>query len=314
MSYLSALEKLRDLGMHGMVMARDGETVAEAVVRPYRLDKPHTLNSVTKSFVSVAVGFCIQEGLLSLDYKVREKMTVRHLLMMATGHTGEPYFFPAEQQPLQSFMKSAIQAEPGSVFFYNTPATHVLGYIVEKVSGQSIEDYLRPRLFEPLGISEWKWDKHPDGSCMGGVGLWLSTRDLVKFGNFLLFEGKGLLNADWIREAASAQIIQPGGAGLDWTSGYGYQFWMNRTGGYRADGAFGQFCVVLPAHRLVIAVNSGSHDMEGMLAVILDELAPGTPDSGFMELDPPDSETEWQAMFRKALLEDAPMTYQELFG
>jgi CubicO group peptidase (beta-lactamase class C family) len=325
MSYQFALEKLRDLGMHGMVAARDGETVAEAVVKPYRLDRPHILNSLTKSVLSTAVGFCVQEGRLTLDDKVSlffpgedmEKISIRHLLMMATGHTAEPYHWPTERNPRKSFLASSVDAEPGSVFLYNTAGSHMLGYIVEEAAGQSLEEYLRPRLFEPLGIAEWKWDKHPDGSCMGGVGLWLSTRDIVIFGNFLLFEGKGLVNADWVREATQAHIVQPGNPGEHGTAGYGYQFWMNRTEGYRADGAFGQFCIVMPGRRLVIAMNSGSHDMHAMMDVIFDELVPAleteTPGGEIIELAPLVNETGWQRRFRQALLEDVPITYKELF-
>ncbi|MCL2003556.1 MAG: beta-lactamase family protein [Oscillospiraceae bacterium] len=334
MSFPAVLEKLRDFGMHGMVAARDGETVAEAVVQPYSLDRPHTLNSLTKSFVSVAIGFCVQEGLLSLDDRAvsffpdrlpsplcpnMAKITVRHLLMMATGHTEEPYFWPDERAPLDSFLRSRVNAEPGGGFLYNTAGSHLLGYIVEKASGVSVEGFLRPRLFESLGFRAWIWDRHPDGVCMTGVGLHLGTRDILKFGNFLLFEGvyggKRLLDAAYIREAASPQIIQPGDPGNHTTSGYGYQFWMNRAGGYRADGAFGQFCLVLPRRRLVVAMNSGSHDMSGMMDVISDELIPALDGDVPFEtvLGAPARETEWQRRFRRALLENETITYKELF-
>ncbi len=294
MSYTSSLEKLRDLGLHGMAIARGGETVAEVTVTPYRLDTPHTLNSLTKSFTSTAVGFCVQEGLLSLDDKVvsffperfpcrpcanMEQMTVRHLLTMATGHTKEPYFWPLEPETLDSFLHSYVQEEPGSGFLYNTAGSHVLAYIVEKVTGRSMEDYLRPRLLEPLGITNYLWERHPDGVCRGGVGLHLCTRDILKFGKFLLgegcYDGTQLINADWIREATRARIIQPGDPGNDWTSGYGYQFWRNaREDSYRADGAFGQFCIVVPKRGLVIACNAGTPDMGAMLNVLFDELIP----------------------------------------
>jgi CubicO group peptidase (beta-lactamase class C family) len=150
---------------------------------------------------------------------------------------------------------------------------------------------------------------------MGGVGLRLSTRDICKFGNFLLFEGKQLLNADWIREAVSKHIVQPGEPETHGTSGYGYQFWMNRTEGYRADGAFGQFCIVIPRLKLVIAMNSGSHDMQGMMDVIFDGLVPAlNGDVPFeTELGALAQETDWQKRFRRALLEDENITYEELF-
>ena len=334
MSYQSALEKLRDLGMHGMAAARDGRTIAKAVVTPYRLDRPHALFSLTKSFTSLAIGFCVQEGLLSPDDKAvsfftnrlpcrlskkMEIITVRHLLMMATGHTKEPYYWPDEREPLDNFLRSDPEAEPGGVFLYNTAGSHVLGYIVETVSGSSLEDYLRPRLLEPLGLDGWRWDRHPDGACMGGVGLHLSTQDILKFGNFLLFEGsyngKQLIYKEWIREATSKKITQPGDPGTEWTSGYGYQFWINRReDSYRADGAFGQFCVVIPRRGLVIAMNSGTQDMGGMLDVIFDELVPalGPANNGLTELFVPSQENEKQRRLRQWLVGGTPWTYTEI--
>lgn len=335
MSYQSALEKLRDLGMHGMAAAREGQTVAEAAVKPYSLDRPHVLNSLTKSFVSMAIGFCVQEGLLSLDDQAisffpghfqgrpcenMEKITVRHLLMMATGHTKEPYFWPGEQEPLEKFLHSYVATQPGSLFLYNTAGSHVLGYIAEKVSGVSVEEYLRPRLLEPLGITGWIWDRQPDGTCMTGVGLHLSTRDILKFGNFLLFEGlvngRQLINQEWIRQATSKKIVQPGEPDTEWTSGYGYQFWINRReDSFRADGAFGQFCIVIPRRRLVVAMNSGTQDMGGMLDVIFEELIPALDgDVPFTaELDAPLHESDGQRQLRLWLVEGVPWTYKELF-
>lgn len=332
MSYQSALEKLRDLGMHGFVAARDGQTVAEAAVRPYSLDNPHALFSLTKSFTAMAVGFCVQEGLLSLDDKAvsffpcrpcehMKKITIRHLLMMATGHTKEPYHWPSEQKPLDSFLCSNVEAEPGSIFLYNTAGSHLLGYIVETVSGVSLEEYLRPRLLEPLGISGWAWDRHPDGVCMSGVGLHMSTRDIVKFGNFLLFEGchngKQLIDKEWIREATTKKIVQPGEPGTEWTGGYGYQFWIcRRENSYRADGAFGQFCIVIPHRQLVIAMNSGSQDMGGMMDVIFDELLDGlegyVPGGEVTELDASPQESEGQRRLRGWLVDGVPWTYNDI--
>ncbi|MDR0292888.1 MAG: beta-lactamase family protein [Oscillospiraceae bacterium] len=335
MSYVSALEKLRDLGMHGMVISREGETVAEAVVRPYDLDRPHLAFSMTKSFASMAAGFCVQEGLLSLDDRAASffpdhlppqpcekimRITIRHLLMMATGHTKEPFFWPDEPEPLDAFFRSHAEAEPGSVFLYNTAGSHVLGYIIEKVSGLSLEDYLRPRLLDPLGMAGWIWDRHPDGTCMAGVGLHLKTRDIVKFGNFLLSEGayggKQLIGADWIREATAKHIVQPGEPGTERTSGYGYQFWRNLREGYRADGAFGQFCIVMPRRGMVVAMNSGTAaDMMDIMDVVfgelLDALKAEKP-GGLVTLDAPADECDAQRRLRRMLVEETHWTYKDI--
>ncbi|MDR1692943.1 MAG: beta-lactamase family protein, partial [Oscillospiraceae bacterium] len=294
MTYRQSIEALRDLGLHSMIVSRNGETAAEVAVAPYSPDTPHTLNSLTKSFSSTAIGFCVQEGLLTLNDRVAsffperlprrpcesmETMTVRHLLTMATGHTTEPYFWPEEKDPADTFLRSYVASEPGSGFLYNTAGSHMLSYIVEKVTGNSMEEYLKPRLLEPLGITDYIWESHPDGVRKGGVGLHVSCRDILKFGHFLLAEGsyggKRLLNAAWIKEATRAHIIQPGDPGSDWTSGYGYQFWRNsREDSYRADGAFGQFCIVVPRRGLVISCNAGTTDMGAMLNVLFDHLIP----------------------------------------
>lgn len=286
------IQALYENGLHGYVLMRHGQVISEGWVPPYKKEGRHLLFSLTKSFTSIAMGFLAQEGKITVEDKVvglfpeafegrpcenMEKMRIKDLLMMATGHVKEPDIFPGDgQTALNCFLHSYVPKTPGTHFFYNTAATGMAAYIIEKVTGEHVDDYLKPRLFEPLGISNYRWQKLPDGVCTGGFGLSLSAGDFAKFGQFLLqkgvWEGRQLLSAEWISDATSAQIIQQDGSG-DWGAGYGYQFWRNRRdNSFRGDGAFGQFCVVLPEKDIVWASSSGSADIGKQLDVLFEKL------------------------------------------
>lgn len=283
----------KQIGLHGMTILRHGHIIAEGWWAPYSPDYLHMLFSLSKSFTSTAIGFAIQEGLLQLSDPVirffpdklpsrpcenMEKLTVRNLLTMATGHQTEPASVLHAEDWVFDFLRSYIGDEPGSCFLYNTPATYMLSAIIQKVTGMNTGDYLSPRLFEPLGIENWWWEACPAGIHMGGIGLNLTTSDIAKFGQFLLqkgmWNGKQLLNSAWIEEATGFQI-QNGGE-RDWGMGYGYQFWRCEPESvYRGDGAYGQLCVVLPKQDMVIAVNAGLDDMQAELDVFWEHLLPG---------------------------------------
>lgn len=176
------------------------------------------------------------------------------------------------------FLTSYIPLEPGSRFVYNTAATYMLSAVLQKATGLQTGEYLRPRLFEPLGIEDWWWETCPQGIHTGGFGLNLRTEDIAKFGQFLLqrgmWEGKQLLSPEWIDQAAAFQIQNTGEK--DWGMGYGYQFWRCvPRDAYRGDGAFGQLCVVLPRQDMVIAANAGEGDIQRELDAFWETLLPG---------------------------------------
>jgi len=177
-----------------------------------------------------------------------------------------------------SFLTSYVDLEPGSLFVYNTPAAYMLSAILQEVTKLTTFDYLQPRLFEPLDISDIWWETCPKGISIGGFGLNIKTEDIAKFGTFLLnkgvWEGKQLLNSAWIEEATAKHIDNNGGT-PDWRQGYGYQFWRCQPEGiFRADGIFGQYCIVMPEQDAVIAIQSGIHDMQLVLTDIWDILLP----------------------------------------
>jgi beta-lactamase family protein len=146
------------------------------------------------------------------------------------------------------------------------------------VTGKTVLDYLRPRLFEPLGIEHPTWGTSPQGITLGGYGLSIRTEDIARFGQLYLqkgqWRGKPLVPAAWVEAATARQTSNGSNPMSDWDQGYGYQFWRCRHGAYRGDGAFGQFCIVLPEQDAVIAITSGVKDMQSVLNLVWDKLLP----------------------------------------
>jgi CubicO group peptidase (beta-lactamase class C family) len=213
-------------------------------------------------------------------------MRVRDLLTMSTGHQTEPKF--SKEDPwVKTFLAHPVPHKPGTHFLYNTPATYMCSAIVQKVTGQTVLDYLKPRLFEPLGIEGPRWGTSPQGITFGGFGLYIRTEDVAKFGQLYLqkgkWRGKQLVPADWISVATSRQMSNGSNPKSDWEQGYGFQFWRCRHGAYRGDGANGQYCIVLPGQDAVIAITADTNDMPGQLNLVWDKLLPGLRDKALPE-------------------------------
>ncbi|MFL5580372.1 MAG: serine hydrolase domain-containing protein [Gemmatimonadaceae bacterium] len=286
--------------MNGFMLVRHGSVVAEGWWAPYTPATRHVLYSLSKSFTSTAVGLAVAEGKLSLDDEVLKffpedapaqpsanlrQMRVRDLLRMSTGHQTEPTFWIADPATdtlkgvpwVRRFLAHPVPFKPGTHFLYNTPATYMASAIVQKVTGQTVLDYLRPRLFEPLGIEHPTWTTSPEGISAGGVGLDVRTEDIAKLGLLYLrkgmWNGRQLLPAAWVEEATARQTSNGSNPNSDWDQGYGYQFWRSRHG-YRGDGAFGQYMLVLPELDAVIAINSGVRDMGAVMNLVWDRLLP----------------------------------------
>ena len=283
--------------MNSVMLVRHGQVVAEGWWTPYAPEDRHMLYSLSKSFTSTAVGMAIAEGKLSLDDTVLsffpddapaepsdnlKAMRVRDLLTMSTGHHEadiQKFSFTATDEPLtKKFLAMPVAHKPGTHFVYNTPATYMCSAIVQKVTGEKVADYLRPRLFEPLGIEEPIWGDSPQGVTLGGFGLNVRTEDIAKFGQLYLQKGKWqdrqLLPADWVELATSRQVSNGSNPASDWEQGYGYQFWRCRHEFYRGDGAFGQFCIVMPQYDAVLAITSGVRDMQAVMSLAWEHLLP----------------------------------------
>jgi CubicO group peptidase (beta-lactamase class C family) len=280
--------------LDSFMLIRHGHVVAEGWWAPYDAGTPHALYSGTKSFTSTAVGLAIAERRLRLDDRVLgffpaeapaepgdhlRAMRVRDLLTMTTGHEAEP---PFRGNPAlsRSFLSAPVPHPPGTHFLYNTTATDMLGIIVEKVTGESLRQYLQPRLFGPLGITDLRWTNLPEGFNDGGIGLSLRTEDFARFGQLLLqkgrWQGRQVVPAEWIEAATSVQTATGTDPVSEAAPGYGFQFWRGRHNTYRADGAFGQFCLVLPDQDAVVAITSGIplSQMQSMLNLVWEQLLP----------------------------------------
>lgn len=317
MAFLEQVERTVG-GLHGMMLLRHGKVAARAWWRPYTARAPHMLFSLTKSFTSTAAGFAVHDGKLALDAPVlsffpdrapaqpdanMRAMQVRHLLTMTTGHDQDatgPMTRAEDGDWVRAFLHLPVEHPPGTKFVYNSAASHMVSAIVQQVMGQPIHLLLRERLFQPLGISGEQWQKDPKGIALGGWGLSLTTEGVARFGQMLLqggvWAGRQLVPADWVAQATSRQVSNGTDPNSDWAQGYGYQFWRCRHGAYRGDGAFGQFCVVMPEQDAVLAITSGVPDMGAVLQAAWDRLLPAMRPSS---LRPGRGESEaLQAMLR----------------
>lgn len=307
LSFVEAADTQTDK-LNSVMIVRHGHVIAEGWWAPYHPQAVHSLYSLSKSFTATAVGLAIAEGKLRVDDPVLKffpeeapqepsdklkSMRVSDLLRMATGHDSEPRFTP-DVSWVKTFLAHPVPFKPGTHFLYNTPATYMQSAIVQKVTGSTVLDYLRPRLFEPLGIENSTWETSPQGISTGGYGLSVRTEDIAKFGQLYLqkgkWQGKQLVPASWIEEATSRQVANGSNPASDWDQGYGYQFWRCRHGAYRGDGAFGQYCIVLPEQDAVIAITSGLGDMQQVLNLVWDKLLPAFQSSTL----PPNAESQSQ--------------------
>lgn len=283
--------------MNSFMLVRHGHVIAEGWWSPYSAQSPHSLYSLSKSFTSTAVGLAIAEGKLSVDDPVLKffpedapaepsnnlkAMRVSDLLRMSTGQQTEPAR-TADQPWTKTFLAHPVPFKPGTHFLYNTSGTYMQSAIVQKATDMTVLDYLRPRLFEPLGIENPTWETSPQGISAGGYGLSIRTEDIAKFGQLYLqkgkWQGKQLVPEAWVEAATARQTSNGSNPNSDWDQGYGYQFWRCRHGAYRGDGAFGQYCIVLPEQDAVIAITSGVRDMQAVLDLVWDKLLPAMQSS-----------------------------------
>ena len=285
------------LELHSLMLVRHGSVVAEGWWHPYRADAVHLLYSLSKSFTATAVGLAVAEERLSVNdslskffpevtYEHLQKMTVRHLLNMASGHLEDTFEQIAEQGDdwVQNFLALPPEREPGTVFAYNQGATITLAAILQRVTGEGLLDYLRPRLLDPLGIAKAHWLRTPTGLEQGFSGLHLTTEAVARFGQLYLQRGRWgerqLVPAAWVDEATRWLTLPSAEARpIDWSQGYGFQFWRCRHRAYRGDGAFGQFCVVMPEQDAVLVLTGAVSDMQAVIDAVWSYLLPAMGDA-----------------------------------
>ena len=265
-----------NLAVRGLRVYRDGALIASYQPQPEERQNQY---SGTKSFTSTACAFAIQEGLFTLDDYVLDhfrqdapeavsenlkQMRLRHLITMSMGFES-PMLMGAQRPKMieKDWVKYVLRApvihKPGTVFQYNNAGPYLLGILIQRKTGMSLVDYLMPRLFEPLGIPRPQDEKDPLGNTFGAGGLQLNVSELAKLGLLYLqkgqWQGRQLIPASWVEEASRSFIISDQGDGEIGTD-YGYLFWIMPDGMFRADGKYGQYCIVVPKKNAVIAINS----------------------------------------------------------
>lgn len=307
--------------MHSLMLLRHGKVVAQGWWKPYAPERTHMLFSLTKSFTSTAVGLAVSEGRLSVEDKLLsffstqapakpgknlKALRLKHLLSMSTGHAADTTerMVSGGEDWIKGFLSLKVENPPGAPFVYNSGASYMLAAVVQQVTGMQLSEYLRPRLFEPLGMDEINWEASPQGVEIGGWGLSLRTEEIARFGQLYLqkgvWGGRQLIPAAWVEQATSKQVSNGSDPKSDWAQGYGYHFWRCQHNAYRGDGAFGQFCLVLPEQEAVLAMTAGVQDMQSVLTLVWKYLLPAFSEAVLPE--DPAAHTKLQRKLEKLAL------------
>ena len=310
---LRFLDAIRDSGQefHSIMILRHGHVIAEGWWTPYSSTRRQQLYSLSKSFTGTAIGLAVDEKRLTVEDSVLSffpeaapaaisgnlaALKVKHLLSMSVGHAKDSIQIIEKPPPgdtwEKTFLSLPVTDLPGTKFLYNSGASYMLSSIVNKVTGHSAHEYLGPRLYDPLGIVGATWTVNEEGVNIGASHLRIRTEDIAKLGQLYLQKGiwnkKRILSEAWVA-TASQKHMENGASDSAWGYGYGYQFWMNPTGGFRADGAYGQYSMVFPELDAVVAITSESADKAATMRTVWDTLVPELRGSAPL----PENAEEW---------------------
>jgi CubicO group peptidase (beta-lactamase class C family) len=298
-AFLDAIEAHPLVEPHGLIIQRHGRRIAEGYWSPHNAEQIRLVYSLSKSFTGTALGLQIAEGRLALDDLVSDhlpamftdetpealrRLRIRHIASMASGHAAETMLDAVvadPDDPVRGFLTLAPEAEPGTLFAYNQPPVLTLARILQDLAGERLVDYLRPRVLDPIGAGDLRWRQLPPGFDMGFSGVFTDLDTVARLGQLYLddgvWDGRPVLPAGWVAAASSVQTPNGSWDQVDWQQGYGFQFWMSRHG-YRGDGAFGQFMVILPEHDTVVAMFSCTDEMQSVLDAMWEHLLPALGD------------------------------------
>ena len=312
-SYLKAVAD-SSVEMHGIMVLQHGKVLEEKQFAPDTAHIMNSVSKTfTSTAVGFAISeglLSLEDKIVDIfpesvpenPSDTLQRVTLRHLLTMNSGHATDPTYAirQGDGDWVRAFMEWPIKYEPGTCYCYNSLGTYLLSAAVQKVTGQKVVDYLEPRLWKPLGIEKPYWQESPAGINTGGWGLYIRTEDMARMGLCILnggkFCGRQVIPADWVREMGANQVPSVG-AGLnenqmkeilashpdlpyflpensDWVQGYGYQMWRCRHNAFRADGANGQYIIILPDQDAVIAATAHVQDMQKELNLIWDHILP----------------------------------------
>jgi CubicO group peptidase (beta-lactamase class C family) len=303
-AFLDAIEGDPRVEPHGLIIQRHGRRIVEGYWAPHTAEQIRLVYSLSKSFTGTALGLQLGEGRLSLDDLVSDhlpelfdddtppavrRLRIRHIASMSSGHAAETLLDAVvadPDDPVRGFLTLAPDAEPGTLFAYNQSPVLTLARILHNLAGERLADYLRPRVLDPIGAGDLRWRQLPPGFEMGFSGVFTDLDSVARLGQLYLddgvWNGRRLLPEGWVAQASSVQTPNGSWEQIDWQQGYGFQFWMSRHG-YRGDGAFGQFMVILPEHDTVVAMFSCTNEMQTVLDAMWEHLLPAL---GYESLPP----------------------------
>lgn len=288
------------LDIHGVLVRQHNEINNQFLWWDGRRDNIH---SCSKSVLSLAVGMAVEEGLLSLDEKILDifpeeapsnpsqylqQLNVQHLLTMSAGYEkyilhGNTRDWLQDQDWVHYSLHQELVYQPGTVFVYNNCAPILASRVVQKKTGITLLEYLKPRLFDPLEIPNPQWFTCTLGYTLGAGGLFLNLEEMSRIGQLYLnkgvWSGCQLVPKWYIEEATKVQIETKGAPGRflkDDIAGYGYFIWhCARDHAYRADGLYGQYIFVLPEQDAVITMASHcERNTQGIIDAVWDTIVP----------------------------------------
>ena len=297
---------------YSIMVLKKGKVVYEGYFAGFTPDSLTEVFSVSKTVLALAAGFAVEEGKISVDDRVTDyfpdrlpenvsdtlsSMTIRHLLTMTCGMEETPKLLSAFKGNtsfswLEEFFASRQANMPGTEFYYNFFAPYILAAIIQNEVGTGIVDYIRPRLLEPLQITDMQWDTSFEGICVGGWGMRLCPEDMAKLGQLLLqrgkWKGRQLISSQWIDTMTSNLVdsrpinafvvdrdpVKLSDPANDHTQGYGYYVWQGRAHTYRMEGILGQFVIVSPARNLVLVITSNSNMDQRYMDIIWKHFSP----------------------------------------
>jgi CubicO group peptidase (beta-lactamase class C family) len=308
--FLNAIDTGRQ-EIHSFMFLRHGKVIAEGWWDPFGPQYKHLLYSASKTFTATAIGLAVSENRLRVSDKVvsffpyslpdtignhMNELTVENLLTMSVGQDPAAMGAGSDEDWITAFLKNEPVHKPGTIFKYNNMATFMLSAIVQQVTGITMFDYLRPRIFDPLSIRGIDWDKNPQGINLGMIGLRLRTEDMAKFGQLLLQNGKWnnkqLIPEAWIKAATSFKIESNDPSNKmpmdrnDWAQGYCYQMWYGRNNSVRLDGMAGQFVILFPDKDAIVVLTANARNTQEELNLVHNYLVPAIKSGKAIPLNP----------------------------
>ena len=297
--FLQAVDRA-GLELHSFMVLRHSKVAAECFRAPFTSEYRHQMWSVSKAFTSTALGLAVEEGFVSLDTPVADilkdyspkkpdkrwpKLTLRHLATMTAGKAAS--FLSARGKNanwIQDYVNAPWYNEPGAEFRYINENMYIICAALARATGMSVMDYLTPRLFEPLGITDATWETDNLGIEYGGIGIYCKTEELAKlilcYLNEGMYEGCQVIPPAWTREAVRKHTDSKL-YGECHKFGYGMGFWGNPddVGGWRTHGVFTQYGIAWPEHDAVFVCNASTSEADELLDLVGEYIAPAFDDA-----------------------------------